>query len=109
MGDAGWQTEYELLQKYPNLDVDVLILGHHGSQHSSSFDFLKRLNPKLVIASAGFNNRYHHPHPIVLARLKALAIPYKTTIDQGSIQFSLDKTGEINVQDYRDLKRWLKR
>ena len=109
MGDAGWQTEYELLQKYPNLDVDVLILGHHGSQHSSSFDFLKRLNPKLVIASAGFNNRYHHPHPIVLARLKALAIPYKTTIDQGSIQFSLDKTGEINVQDYRDLKLWLKR
>lgn len=108
MGDAGWQTEYELLQQYPNLQVDVLILGHHGSQHSSSYDFLKRIKPKVAIASAGFNNRYHHPHPIVLARLEALSIPYKTTIDHGSLQFTL-KNGEINIESYRDSKLWLRR
>lgn len=108
MGDAGWQTEYDLLQKYPDLKVDVLILGHHGSQHSSSYDFLKRLKPKLAIASAGFNNRYRHPHPIVLARLKALSIPFKSTIDQGSIQFTLEND-EMNIESFRDSKLWLKR
>lgn len=39
MGDAGWATEYQLLQEYPDLKVDVLILGHHGSKHSSAYDF----------------------------------------------------------------------
>ncbi len=45
MGDAGWATEYQLLQEYPDLKVDVLILGHHGSKHSSAYDFLAHLNP----------------------------------------------------------------
>ena len=39
MGDAGWQTEYQLLKDYPDLKVDVLVLGHHGSQHSSAYHF----------------------------------------------------------------------
>ena len=58
MGDAGWEAEYELLKDYPNLKIDVLVLGHHGSKHSSAYDFLATLKPKLTIASAGFDNRY---------------------------------------------------
>lgn len=107
MGDAGWQTEYELLQRYPDLKVDVLMLGHHGSQHSSSYDFLKRLKPKLAVASAGYNNKYHHPHAIVKARLDALNIPLKTTIDGGSISFKLDEQDEMGIEEYRMTKRWL--
>lgn len=108
MGDAGWEAEYRLLQKYPDLKVDVLVLGHHGSQHSSSFDFLKRLQPKLAVISAGFNNQYQHPHPIVLARLKALSIPVYSTIQQGSIEFRL-KDHQIQVLAYRHEKLWLQR
>ncbi len=48
------QTEFQLLQEYPDLKVDVLILGHHGSQHSSAYDFLEHFQPKLAVASAGF-------------------------------------------------------
>ncbi len=54
MGDAGWEAEYQLMKEYPDLKVDVLVLGHHGSKHSSSYDFLSTLKPKLVVASAGF-------------------------------------------------------
>ena len=107
MGDAGWEAEYKLLQQYPDLQVDVLVLGHHGSQNSSSFAFLKRLQPKLAIASAGFNNRYGHPHPIVLARLKALNIPLKTTIDAGSIQFILNADDQIEVREFRQSRKRL--
>ncbi|OTG66639.1 DNA internalization-related competence protein ComEC/Rec2 [Acinetobacter silvestris] len=109
MGDAGWEAEYQLLQQYPDLKVDVLILGHHGSQHSSSFEFLKRLHPKLAIASAGFNNRYGHPHSIVLERLKALSIPVYTTIQQGSIKFSLLAQGQMQIESYRHARKWLQR
>ncbi len=108
MGDAGWEAEYQLLQKYPDLKVDVLVLGHHGSQHSSSFDFLKRLKPKMAIASAGFDNRYGHPHPIVVARLKALSIPFLSTIQQGSIEFRL-KEHTTQITPYRQGKLWLLR
>jgi competence protein ComEC len=39
MGDAGMGDRISNLQKYPDLKVDVLVLGHHGSKHSSSYDF----------------------------------------------------------------------
>ncbi len=109
MGDSGWETEFQLLQHYPALKVDVLVLGHHGSQHSSSFGFLKRLQPKLAIASAGYENRYNHPHPIVIERLKALSIPLETTIDQGSIEFEMDHQGAMKRQAFRETRQWLKR
>ena len=109
MGDAGWEAEYQILQRYPHLNVDVLVLGHHGSQYSSSFAFLKQLHPKLVIASAGFGNRYHHPSPITLARLQALKIPLLTTIDQGTIQFQLDHNHEMQIREFRSEKTWLRR
>ena len=62
-------------QDYPDLKVDVLVLGHHGSKHSSAYDFLAHLKPKLAVASAGFDNRYGHPSALVQQRLAALDIP----------------------------------
>ncbi|WP_111859517.1 DNA internalization-related competence protein ComEC/Rec2 [Acinetobacter sp. CFCC 10889] len=109
MGDAGWEAEFDLLQHYPNLKVDVLVLGHHGSQHSSAYAFLETLKPKLAVISAGFDNRYGHPHPIVLARLKALNIPVVNTIEQGSIQFQLDDQYNMQMTHYRSSKLWLVR
>ncbi|MBJ8443422.1 DNA internalization-related competence protein ComEC/Rec2 [Acinetobacter bereziniae] len=109
MGDAGWETEFNLLQQYPELNVDVLVLGHHGSQNSSSYAFLKQLQPKLAIVSAGYNNRYGHPHPIVLKRLTHLNIPLKSTSQQGTIQIDLDRNGEMKINSFRDRLKWLGR
>lgn len=109
MGDAGWEAEYGILQRYPNLKVDVLVLGHHGSQHSSSFAFLKQLKPKLAIASTGFGNHYNHPSPITLARLQSLDIPVMTTIQQGTIQFKLNTNNQMQMNTFRSQKQWLKR
>ncbi|RZG86003.1 DNA internalization-related competence protein ComEC/Rec2 [Acinetobacter sp. WCHAc060033] len=107
MGDAGWETEFNLLQQYPDLKVDVLVLGHHGSHNSSSYAFLKQLKPKLAIASVGYTNRYGHPHPLVLKRLEVLKIPFKTTIEQGSIQFDLNTKGVMTESDFRSTRKWL--
>ena len=109
MGDAGWEAEYQILKAYPDLKVDILVLGHHGSKHSSAYDFLKRLKPKVAIASAGFNNRYGHPSLITQQRLKALDIPLYTTLDKGSIQFIQSDNEQMQMQFYRDQQRWLNR
>lgn len=108
MGDAGWPTEYQILQDYPDLKVDVLVLGHHGSRHSSAYAFLKQLNPKLAVASAGVNNRYGHPSVQVTARLKELNIPLLSTIQHGTIRFSKQKnTMALELQ--RNTRQWLTR
>ena len=109
MGDAGWEAEYRILQRYPNLKVDVLVLGHHGSQHSSSFAFLKQLQPRLAIISAGFGNRYGHPSPATLARLQALNIPFMSTIQHGSIEFTMNADHTMQIQTARAQKKWLLR
>lgn len=108
MGDAGGEAEYELLEDYPSLKVDVLVLGHHGSKHSSAYDFLATLKPKLAIASAGFDNRYGHPSQEVTNRLKALHIPLKSTVEQGTLSFVLENQ-KIVLQNRRFERLWLRR
>lgn len=80
MGDAGHVVE----EKLPNLKVDVLKVGHHGSKNSTSKNFIDKINPKYSIISTGLKNRYGHPHKEVLDILKDTKI-YRTDIDGGII------------------------
>lgn len=69
VGDAEYESEEKLLHDKPvsrKLNVDVLKAGHHGSNTSSSYDFLKRISPKYIVVSVGekdrgTNNGYRHP------------------------------------------------
>jgi competence protein ComEC len=67
------------------LAADVLKLGHHGSQTSSSQVFLEAVTPDYGIVSAGKDNSYGHPHKEVVDRLESLGITMKNTADLGSI------------------------
>ncbi|MCU4335756.1 DNA internalization-related competence protein ComEC/Rec2 [Acinetobacter dispersus] len=108
MGDAGWETEYKLLQQYPDLKVDVLVLGHHGSKNSSAYDFLAVLRPKLAIASAGFDNRYGHPSQALQSRLHALNIPLLNTAQTGSLSFVFEHN-TVELKQQRQQRKWLRR
>ena len=107
MGDAGWEAEFKLLQQYPNLKVDVLVLGHHGSKHSSAYDFLATLKPKLAIASTGFNNRYGHPSQETKNRLEALDIPFLDTAKTGTLSFVF-ADGKVELKQNRQQFKWLR-
>lgn len=89
MGDAGTEAEAALLQRY-DLAVDVLKVGHHGSDTSSSLSFLHELQPQLALVSAGRNNRYHHPSTAIMQRLRQENIPALVSARDGavSIRFS---------------------
>lgn len=90
MGDAGEEREEDIINQYNVGSVDLLKVGHHGSDTSSSQEFIKSINPKYSIISVGKNNRYGHPKKDVLNTLNNSKI-YRTDID-GSIEIKLNKT-----------------
>lgn len=77
-------------------NIDVLKLAHHGSEGGSSTAFLEWTNPKLALISAGYENRYGHPHEEVMARLAEMKIPIARTDVEGSQTiFIAGRTGQI--------------
>ena len=91
MGDAGINREKDILEKYNLKDIDFLKVGHHGSNTSSSEEFINSINPKHSIISVGKNNKYGHPKDSVLDTLKSSKI-YRTDLD-GSIEIKINKNG----------------
>lgn len=89
-GDAYTEIEESLVSTGKKIDSDILKLGHHGSKTSTDFEFLKKVNPEVVIVSAGENNSYGHPHKIVMDRVKSLGIKSLATYDLGTITFLSD-------------------
>lgn len=85
MGDATIENEMSIINNVPNIDIDVLKVGHHGSSTSTSEYFLKKTTPSVAIISCGKNNKYHHPHKIVLDLLEKYKILYYRTDLQGDI------------------------
>ena len=91
MGDAGIEKEKDILKKYNLNNIDFLKVGHHGSNTSSSKEFINNINPKYSIISVGKNNKYGHPKENILDILKNSNI-YRTDRD-GSIEIKLNKNG----------------
>jgi competence protein ComEC len=85
MGDAPKEIEENILKEHPSLDIDILKVGHHGSNTSSGKNFLKAISPKLAIISCGEKNSYGHPHKEVIFNLESLHIPYTRTDTEGTI------------------------
>lgn len=79
MGDATMENEVDIINNVPDIDIDVLKLGHHGSSTSSSDYFITKTSPKIAIISCGKNNKYGHPHQEVMRVLKKHGVtPYRT-------------------------------
>lgn len=86
-GDLEAPGEGQMVAAYPDLRVDVLKAGHHGSKGSSSPEFLEHIKPKLALISAGKNNRYQHPHQETLERFEKIQTKILRTDEQGAIRF----------------------
>lgn len=79
-GDATNESEAEILEK--DLKSDVLKVAHHGSNHSSSANFLTKVSPKYAIISVGKDNDYGFPKQVTLDKLERLgATIYRTDIN----------------------------
>lgn len=75
---------------WTNIKCDVLKVGHHGSDSSSTSNFLKKVEPKYAVISCGLGNSYGHPNNDVLKRLYDRNIDIFRTDLQGTIVFISD-------------------
>lgn len=89
-GDAEAGVEAELVAENQLRPVTLLKAGHHGSKTSSTEDFLTTLHPRYAFISDGYKNQFHHPHPIVLARLAEHGIQIFRTDENGLSTFVTD-------------------
>lgn len=84
-GDMGEEVEPLLLEHLELPDVELLVVGHHGSKYATTGALLRRIRPELAFISAGKNNYYGHPAAETLERLEqAGAEVYRTDL-QGSL------------------------
>lgn len=88
-GDISRREEARLLARNIDLSADVLLVPHHGSNGSSSVEFLAAVSPKLSIVSAGYRNAHRHPRPEVLERLSAVGSQTLNTAVQGALRIEL--------------------
>lgn len=75
------------------LRTDLLKVAHHGSKTSSTQPFLAAARPRLALISAGVNNLYHHPSPVVLDRLAEHGARVLRTDRDGMILVRLSERG----------------
>jgi competence protein ComEC len=99
MGDAEKENEKFVVNVYKLPKMDILKVGHHGSKTSTSNDFIEAIKPKYAVISAGFNNRFNHPHQEVIDTFQKHDVKYFLTSINGSIRFFLKD--EIIIESVR--------
>lgn len=107
-GDMEKAVETELLTNGTDVSAKILKAAHHGSSTSSTLDFVKAVNPRYVIISAGFENKHGHPDKAALENYIAAGVDpiniFCTAYD-GTITITTDgETFSVNSQFHDD---WL--
>lgn len=85
MGDAEKEEERDIIDSGADVFSTVLKAGHHGSNSSSTYSFLREVMPVYAVISVGADNSYGHPSDKVLSRLR----------DAGTEVFRTDESGHI--------------
>lgn len=107
-GDAERTAEQVILDSGADLSATVLKVGHHGSDTSSCYQFLREVDAQYAVISCGVDNSYGHPHDEVLSRLKDAGVTLFRTDLQGdifctsdgeSISFSVSKNADADTFD----------
>lgn len=89
-GDAEREAEQAVLDNCTDLEADVLKIGHHGSDTSTSYVWLDAILPEYAVISVGKNNEYGHPTDAVLSRLHDVETKVYRTDLHGDITFISD-------------------
>lgn len=96
MGDATCETERIIKKSAMRAakgPIEVLLVSHHGSNTASAPDFLKLVQPRTAVVSAGVNNRYGHPHKEVLKRFGDIC-PHTHLL-------RTDQSGAVSIEMHR--------
>lgn len=103
-GDAERRGELELLESGAALAATILVGGHHGSRTSSLPEFVQQVQPRAVVFTVGYRNRFNHPHPQVVARFRALNAKIFRSDTGGRIRVRVGKNS-VDASEYGSAHR----
>ncbi|KKR91634.1 MAG: Beta-lactamase-like protein [Parcubacteria group bacterium GW2011_GWC2_42_12] len=89
-GDAGLAVEKALLASGADLAADVLKVGHHGSEYSTSQEFLDKVKPRLAVIMVGKDNDFGHPNLRIIKRLERAGARIFRTDGVGTVKLKSD-------------------
>lgn len=104
-GDAGEEIESRLIAAAAtpaDHDVTLLKVGHHGSITSTSEALLQATSPEYALIPVGARNRYGHPDPVVLARLRRAGAHILRTDLHGTVTVTARRDGRVSVRRGRE-------
>jgi len=90
MGDSEGAVEAELIKRPKDLLADIIKIGHHGSDNSSSENFLKLVKPEYAVIQVGEKNDFNHPSKRILKRLERDDIKILRTGLNGTVRITSD-------------------
>lgn len=102
-GDAERESEQDILNAGYDLQSTVLKVGHHGSDSSTTYPFLREIMPEYAVISVGKGNSYGHPTEDTLSRLRDADVKVFRTDMQGTVICTSDgKTVSFSVERNKD-------
>ncbi len=90
MGDLEGDGEVALLEDHANLKADILKVGHHGGNTSTTDAFLRAVDPAYAVISVGKGNKHGHPHLETINKLKKRGVSIYRTDEFGTIVMTSD-------------------
>ncbi len=102
-GDSNEINEPLVMARTGKIDCDVLKVGHHGSETSTSNAFLDEYTFEYAIISCNsYRNKFNHPRQATLDRLKSHNIEVYRTDNNGNIVVSVDKDGNLKITTQKE-------
>ena len=101
-GDLEGQGETDMLDYLGERKIraDILKAAHHGSKGATSEQFLQKISSRIALISCGIGNRYGHPAPETINRLKNAGMVILDTRKDGQISVTTDGRGEYLVHTF---------
>ena len=104
-GDIEKSSEGRLLKLHADkLPATLLVAPHHGSKSSSTAAFVAAVAPRYVVFTAGYRNRFKHPHPEIWQRYTDLGAETLRSDRDGAILIEMTEHG-LQVERYRTTHR----
>ena len=104
-GDIGDIVERTILRADPAaVRADVVQVAHHGSRHSSDWDFVHATGATHALVAAGADSRFNHPHPLIVERWRGAGARLSNTAEAGALRVRIERRG-IRVESRRETDR----
>lgn len=106
VGDIEAPQERRLVAEGTALAADWLLVPHHGSKTSSTDAFLDAVRPRVALVQAGYQNRYGHPAPPVMARYAQRGIAVAGSPACGAATWSSAAPGQLRCERNESRRYW---